>query len=112
MSKFHSRPTQGPRSFCLYLLPLLLWGGVATAQALDSTERHYDARATAGSARAVAQPRALSSTTQNLSADVQELSTLELDEITGAVRSLSSERGFLSAVDIHRAVREDAAAEK
>ena len=34
---------------------------------------------------------------QSLSADVQELSALELDEITGAVRSLSSERGFLSA---------------
>ena len=34
---------------------------------------------------------------QSLSADVQELSALELDEVTGAVRSLSSERGFLSA---------------
>jgi extracellular elastinolytic metalloproteinase len=34
---------------------------------------------------------------QSLSADVQELSALELDEVTGAVRALSSERGFLSA---------------
>ena len=34
---------------------------------------------------------------EGLAADVQELSALEVDEITGAVRSLSSERGFLSA---------------
>src|SRR5262245_1014044 len=78
----------------LLLAPLVLWAGLAAAQAPTDGERHYDAR--------TAQPRALSldssraQSTQSLSADVQELTSLEVDEITGAVRSLSSERGFLS----------------
>ncbi|HYJ39865.1 MAG TPA: hypothetical protein VEW08_03680, partial [Steroidobacteraceae bacterium] len=97
MSTRPSRTGQGPHSICLYLLPLLLWSGVAPAQGLADDERHYDARAEQGIARALGQSRAQASTPQSLSADVQELSALELDDITGAVRSLSSERGFLSA---------------
>jgi extracellular elastinolytic metalloproteinase len=83
----------------LYLLPLLLWAGLASAQGLNSDERHYDARAGLSSARALTldQARAQALVPRSLSADVQELSALELDEVTGAVRSMSSERGFLSA---------------
>jgi extracellular elastinolytic metalloproteinase len=66
------------------------------AQEAPDLERHYDARLQQNAARALAQPR-LQAQTQALSADVQELSSLDLDETTGAVRSLSSERGFLSA---------------
>jgi extracellular elastinolytic metalloproteinase len=80
-----------------YLVPLLLWAGVAPAQGLDEGERHYDARAGLNSARAVEQSRSQALSLPGLSADVQELSALELDEVTGAVRSLASERGFLSA---------------
>ena len=81
----------------LNLLPLLLWAGLAPAQGHADGERHYDARAAMSRTLSADQLRAQSSAPQSLSADVQELSTLELDEVTGAVRSLSSERGFLSA---------------
>jgi extracellular elastinolytic metalloproteinase len=97
MSTRQSRPGQGPHSLRLYLLPLLLWAGLAPAQGLTDGERHYDARAALSSARALDQSRSQTLTPPSLSADVQELSALELDEVTGAVRSLSSERGFLSA---------------
>ncbi len=95
MSTRSSRARQGSHSLSLCLLPLL-WAGLASAQAPDGN-RHYDARAGLNSTLALQQPRAQASTPRTLSADVQELSALELDEITGAVRSLSSERGFLSA---------------
>jgi extracellular elastinolytic metalloproteinase len=84
-------------SFCRYLVPLLLWAGLAPAQDLDSDERHYDARAGSSRALSLEQLRSQASAPQSLSADVQELTALELDEVTGAVRSLSSERGYLSA---------------
>lgn len=85
-----------PRSRFSYLLPLLLWGSLASAQSPDDGERHYDARA--GLSRALSDPlRSQTEVPRNLSADIQELSALELDDTTGAVRSLSSERGFLSA---------------
>jgi hypothetical protein len=81
------RAGQGPLSPILYLLPLL-WAGLASAQG-DDPERHYDARAAisrtaAPAPRSQAQVQAPAS----LSADVQELSALDLDEITGAVRSV------------------------
>ncbi|HEU5133890.1 MAG TPA: M36 family metallopeptidase [Steroidobacteraceae bacterium] len=88
MSSRHSRFS--------YLLPLLLCGSLASAQAPDEAERHYDARAGLSRALSGDQLRSQTQVPQSLSADVQELSALELDEITGAVRSLSSERGFLS----------------
>ncbi len=81
---------------CLSLLPLLLSIGAAHAQAPEG-ERHYDARAAVSRTLSVDQLRSQSQVPQSLSADVQELSALELDDVTGAVRSLSSERGFLSA---------------
>ena len=80
-----------------FLVPLLLWAGLASGQALDDGERHYDARAGLSRSLSVDQLRSQAQAPQSLSADVQELSALELDEITGAVRSLASERGFLSA---------------
>src|SRR5690349_19424161 len=79
----------------LALFSLLFWVGSASAQAVADAERHYDARSAPGAARSVGQART-QAPTQSLSADVQELSALDLDETTGAVRSLSSERGFLS----------------
>jgi len=103
MSTCHSRAGQGPLSRCLHLVTLLLWAGLAPAQGVtqppDTGERHYDARA--GQTRALAASEQLRSQSQvpaTLSADVQELSALEVDEFTGAVRSLSSDRGFLSSV--------------
>jgi extracellular elastinolytic metalloproteinase len=74
-----------------------MWAGLASAQP-DDAPRHYDARA-AISRTVVPESRsgAQASASSSLSADVQELSALELDEITGSVRSLSNERGFLSA---------------
>jgi extracellular elastinolytic metalloproteinase len=80
----------------LVFAPLLLWAGLAAAQSPADGERHYDARAAQPRALALDQSRAQAQVSQSLSADVQELTSLELDEITGAVRSLSSERGFLS----------------
>ena len=80
-----------------YLVPLLLCAGLASAQAPEEGERHYDARAGLSRSLAVDQLRSRAQVPQSLSADVQELSALELDEVTGAVRALSSERGFLSA---------------
>ena len=79
----------------LYLFPLL-WAGLASAQ-VDDAERHYDARA-AMSRTVVPGSRSLAQAAAppGLSADVQELSAIEPDAITGSVRSLSSERGFLS----------------
>ena len=77
------------------LLSFIFCAGLASAQGVADAERHYDARAALGAARAVGQART-QAPTQSLSADVQELSALDLDETTGAVRSLSSERGFLS----------------
>jgi extracellular elastinolytic metalloproteinase len=85
------------RSPGLYLLSLLLCAATAPAQDVHDGERHYDARAGLTSARALGEARPQLSVPRTLSADVQELSALELDDITGAVRSLSSERGFLSA---------------
>jgi len=79
----------------LILFASILWTGVAAAQGITDGERHYDARSQQG-ARAFGEART-QSPTQSLSADVQELSSLDLDEVTGSVRSLSSERGFLSA---------------
>jgi extracellular elastinolytic metalloproteinase len=73
---------------------------VAPAQGIVDGERHYDARAALSQGKALSIPEQLRSQAQvpeSLSADAQELSALEVDEITGAVRSLSSERGFLSA---------------
>ncbi|MES1262887.1 MAG: hypothetical protein ABUL69_00930, partial [Peristeroidobacter soli] len=80
----------------LALVSLLFWTGLAPAQGVSDGERHYDARSAQGLARAAGQALT-QAPTQSLSADVQELSSLDLDETTGAVRSLSSERGFLSA---------------
>ena len=99
MSTRHSRAGQGPHSLRLCLLPLLLWAGLAPAQGISNGERHYDARAALSQGRALAAPEQLRSQAQvpeSLSADVDELSALEVDEITGAVRSLSSASGFLS----------------
>jgi len=79
----------------LILFAFLLWTGIAPAQGVTDGERHYDARSQQA-ARALGQART-QLPSQGLSADVQELSSLDLDEVTGAVRSLSSERGFLSA---------------
>ncbi len=80
----------------LAFAPLLLWAGLAAAQGPTDGERHYDARAAQPRALTLDQSRAQAQVSQSLSADVQELASLELDEVTGAVRSLSSERGFLS----------------
>jgi len=80
-----------------YIVPLLLWAGLAQAQLLEEPERHYDARAGLSRSLTADQLRSQAQVPQSLSADVHELSALELDEVTGAVRSLSSERGFLSA---------------
>jgi extracellular elastinolytic metalloproteinase len=80
----------------LLFAPLLLWAGLAAAQGPADGERHYDARAAQPRALTLDQSRAPAQASQSLSADVQELTALEVDEITGAVRSLSSERGFLS----------------
>jgi hypothetical protein len=101
MSTHHPRACLGPLSRCLHLVPLFLWAGLTSAQGItqpDNGERHYDARV--GQARALTASEQLRSQSQappNISADMQELSALEVDEITGAVRSLSSKRGFLSA---------------
>jgi extracellular elastinolytic metalloproteinase len=81
----------------IFLVPLLLCAGLAPAQNLTDAQRHYDARALQGRAPLAGELRSQALITQGLSADVQELSALELDEVTGAVRSLSSHRGFLSA---------------
>jgi hypothetical protein len=97
MSTRSPRAGHRPHSLGLSLVPLLLWAGLAPAQDLENAERHYDARAGLSRALTLDQSRSQASVPQSLSADVQELSALELDEITGAVRSLSSERGFLSA---------------
>ncbi len=99
MSTRQSRAGQGSHSLRPYLLPLLLWAGLAPAQDIAEAERHYDARAALSQARALStaeQLRSQAQVPQSLSADVKELSALEVDAITGAVRSLSSERGFLS----------------
>ena len=96
MSTPQARAGHGSHSLYLCLLPLLLCAGTASAQAVSGGERHYDARAELSRPQALAQSRSQTPTPQTLSADVQELSALELDEVTGAVRSLSSERGFLS----------------
>jgi len=96
MSTRQPRAGLGSHLHGLYLLPLLLCAGTAPAQGLDG-ERHYDARAALSRTLSVEQLRSQTQTPQALSADVQELSSLELDEVTGAVRSLSSERGFLSS---------------
>ena len=97
MSSTRPRTLQGPLAPALYLLPLL-WVGLANAQSLDSGERHYDARAALSRTAVPDQLRsqAQASVPRTLSADVQELSALELDEITGSVRSLSNAHGFLS----------------
>src|SRR5262245_22535621 len=79
----------------LYLLPFLLCAGLASAAA-DELERHYDARAAVTRTVVPDQLRSRVTVPQSLSADVQELSAMDLDEVTGSVRSLSSERGFLS----------------
>ena len=84
----------------LYLLPLVVCTGLATAASLTDDQRHYDARAALAQGRALTAPdqlRLQSQAPPALAADVQELSAVELDDITGAVRSLSSQRGFLSA---------------
>jgi len=84
----------------LYLLPLVVCTGLATAASLTDGQRHYDARAALAQGRALTAPdqlRLQSQAPPALAADVQELSAVELDDITGAVRSLSSQRGFLSA---------------
>jgi extracellular elastinolytic metalloproteinase len=96
MSKRQPRALQGPHSPCLLLLPLLFLAGTASAAALDSDERHYDARAAVSRTVVPDQLRSQVTVPQSLSADVQELSAMDLDEVTGSVRSLSSERGFLS----------------
>ncbi len=80
----------------LYLLPFLLWSGVAPAQNPDDGNRHYDARAGMASALTIEQLRSQGQAPPGITADVQEQSALEVDEISGAVRSLSSDRGFLT----------------
>jgi len=80
------------RAIRLCLIPVLLWSGLAAAQEINDGERHYDARAGASRALTLDQSRAQTQTPQGLNADVQELSALEVDELTGAVRSLGSER--------------------
>ncbi|HKE92658.1 MAG TPA: M36 family metallopeptidase, partial [Povalibacter sp.] len=98
MSTRQSRAGQGSHSLSLSLLPLLLWAGLAPAQAVTDGERHYDARA--GQSRTLVLPQfrsqAQTPTPSNISADVQELTALEVDAVTGSVRALTSERGFLS----------------
>ena len=95
MSTRSLRGVLRPQFSGLVLASLLFCTGLATAQAISDGERHYDARSLQNAARALVQSRA-QAPTQSLSADVQELSVLDLDETTGSVRSLSSERGFLS----------------
>ena len=102
MSTPQSRAGQRSHSFGLYILPLLLWAGVAPAQGIDASERHFDARAEQASTLGLRRSSVQALAPQSLSADVQELSALEVDEITGAVRSLASERGFLSAASSGR----------
>ena len=71
MSSTRPRTGQGPLAPVLYLLPLL-WAGLAGAAALDSGERHYDARA-AVSRTVVPDPlrsQAQASVPRALSADV------------------------------------------
>jgi hypothetical protein len=89
MSSTRPRAGQGPLFPIVYLLPLL-WAGLASAQG-DDPERHYDARA-ALSRAVVPDPlrsQAQASAPSSLSADVQELSALEPDPVTGSMRSLS-----------------------
>jgi len=100
MSTRLSRASPGLRLRSLFLLPALLGAGLATAAGLTDEARHYDARAALAQGRALSVPdqlRSQSQTPPGLSADVQEFSAVEVDEVTGAVRSLSSQRGFLSA---------------
>ncbi|HEY5761003.1 MAG TPA: hypothetical protein VIU34_34505, partial [Steroidobacter sp.] len=65
----------------------------------QDAERHFDARLdlnrgfTASRSTAAIQPRAI----QGLVADVEEL-TLESNDTTGAVSSLSSQRGYLTGI--------------
>ena len=80
-----------------FLVPLLLCAGLAPAQNLTEAERHFDARIAQGSALLLPdQLRSQAQAPPGLSADVQELSAVELDDVTGAVRSLSNTRGYLS----------------
>lgn len=78
----------------------LCWNSLAGAQQIAPTqdaERHFDARAALNSAfiaarsGAAVQPQAI----QGLVANVEEL-TVESNETTGAVSSLSSQRGYLT----------------
>jgi len=83
-----------PHSPGFHLVPLLLLAGLSSARGED-LQRHYDARAALGRA-VVPELRSQATAPSSLSADVQELSAMELDEVTGSVRSLSNARGFLS----------------
>src|SRR5687768_18406909 len=74
----------------------------ATTQEISPTqdaERHFDARFdlnrsfTAGRSAAAVQPQAI----QGLTANVEEL-TVESNDVTGAVSTLSSQRGYLTGV--------------
>ena len=96
MSTSHSRAGRGLLSFRLYLLPFLICAGAASAQNSDEGNRHYDARAGLSSSLTLEQLRAQGQAPPGLAANVQEQAALEVDEITGSVRSLSSDRGFLS----------------
>lgn len=80
----------------------LCWTALAGAQEISPTqdaERHFDARLdlnrafTAARSAATLQPRAI----QGLVANVEELN-VESNETTGAVSSLSSQRGYLTGV--------------
>src|SRR5262245_64724115 len=97
MSTSQSRTGKGPHySLGLYLVPFLILAGAAPAQNSEDSTRHYDARAGLSSALTIDQLRSQGQAPPGMAANVQEQSALEVDEITGAVRSLSSDRGFLS----------------
>lgn len=88
----------GRRSLALAFA--LLGGAAASAQApLAEGERHYDARLelnrTFTALRSAARPAVTAETVQGLVANVQEL-TVESNDVTGAVATLSSQRGYLT----------------
>ena len=92
--------SRGFAAASLSLTCSLFWTSLTDAQEISPTqdaERHFDARLdlnsafTAAPSTAAVQPQAI----QGLTADVEEL-TVESNEATGAVSTLSSQRGYLT----------------